>query len=318
VENPQTWRELLGRLIKDPQEKQRIANELGISLLTISRWVSGESNPRPHNLRLLLQALPRYRKEFLALIPLEFGDALNDILEVDIGSLEISSAFYARVLQASCHLPDVLRFTSICDMILQQALKHLDPNRVGMELTVVECMPPSSTGMIRSLREILGRGTPPWRRELEQRMFLLGAESLAGYAIATGRSRVVQDRFSEEHLYPVRWMAGEESAMACPIMRADRVAGCLLVSCTQTNYFLPERQDLLQNYAELLSVVFEPRQFYPLSCIALGRLPLYETQRPHFASFRLRMSDLMQKQHMNVPDAEYQAWQQIEEVLLNL
>jgi len=46
------WRELLGHIIEDPQERQRIAQELGISPITLSRWVKSDSmKPRPHNLQ---------------------------------------------------------------------------------------------------------------------------------------------------------------------------------------------------------------------------------------------------------------------------
>ena len=36
---------------------------------------------------------------------------------------------------------------------------------------------------IRSLRESLGQGTPPWQADLEQQATFLGAESLAGYVV---------------------------------------------------------------------------------------------------------------------------------------
>jgi hypothetical protein len=41
-----SWSELLGRIIADPQEKQRIVNEPGINPITLNRWIKGEAISR--------------------------------------------------------------------------------------------------------------------------------------------------------------------------------------------------------------------------------------------------------------------------------
>lgn len=317
VENLQQWRDFLGKITKDPQERQRIANELSVRPITLMRWVSGESNPRPHNLRLLINALPEYRQVFLELIPEELGhDFMQGVEEASV-SYEIPSIFYARVLNAHCTLPKILHFSSICDVILLQALKQLDPNRIGMEVTVVQCMPPSQGHKVRSLRESMGRGTPPWSRELEQKTMFLGIESLAGYVVSSGHSRAIQSRSEGEKFFPVEWVEWEESAMAYPIMRSDHVAGCFLVSCTQPNYFLsPSRQALIQSYAELLSVAFEPDAFYRLWDIELGRMLPYKGQQIYLSTFRSRVADIMTRFQLDLVQAERKVWQQIEEELL--
>ena len=317
MQDSQKWRDLLGKIIKDSQERQRIANELGVSPVTLMRWVTGESNPRPQNLRLLINALPEYRQLFLDSIPEELSNALVQGGGEEHLSHEIPSIFYARVLNAHCTLPKILHFSSICDVILQQALKQLDPNRVGMEITVVQCMPLSHDSKVRSLRESMGRGTPPWNRELEQRTMFLGAESLAGYVVASGRMLAIQSRSEAESLFPAQWVEWEESAMAYPIIRSDYVAGCFLVSSTQPGYFLSlPRQTLIQNYAELLSVAFEPNTFYKLQCVELGRMPSYEIQSPHLATFRSRVAEAMVQFRLDIVQAERKVWQQIEEELL--
>jgi hypothetical protein len=48
-----SWRELLGKIIADSHERQRIANMLGVNPITLTRWVNNESKPRPQNLRQL-------------------------------------------------------------------------------------------------------------------------------------------------------------------------------------------------------------------------------------------------------------------------
>lgn len=318
MENSQQWRDLLGKIIKDPHERQRIANELSVRPITLTRWVSGESKPRPHNLRLLISALPEYRQALLELIPKDLGYGLEQAVEDIHISYEIPSIFYARVLNAHCTLPKVLHFNSICDVILQQALKQLDPNRVGMEVTVVQCMPSARANKVRSLREGMGRGTPPWSRELEQRTMFLGIQSLAGYVVSSGHMRAIESRSEGEKFFPVEWVEWEESAMAYPIMRSDRVAGCFLVSCTQPNYFVsPTRQALIQNYAELLSVAFEPDAFYDLEDIELGRTLSYKDQQPYLSRFRSRVAEMMIRFHLDIIQAEQQVWQQIEEELLH-
>ncbi|QBD78437.1 GAF domain-containing protein [Ktedonosporobacter rubrisoli] len=319
MQDAQKWRDLLGKIIKDPQEKQRIAGVLEVSTVTLVRWANGESKPRPQNLRLLVNALPSHRQTLLELLPKEFGASFAETVQIDDAEREIPSTFYARVLNAYCTLPRILRFSSVCDVILQQALKQLDPHRVGMEVTVVQCMYPSADGKIRSLRENMGRGTPPWNRELEQKILFLGAESLAGYVVTTGRPLAIQNRSEGRHMFPAQWVEWEESAMAYPIMLGELVAGCLLVSSTQANYFVMEaRQKLIQYYAELLSAIFEPDAFYDMGRIELGRMPLYEVQRSLLASFRHRTSEVMVQDHLSLIEAERVVWQQIEEELLRL
>jgi transcriptional regulator with XRE-family HTH domain len=317
LQDSQSWRELLGKIIKDPQEKLRIAHELEISNVTLSRWVSGESNPRPHNLRLLLNILPEYRKVLLDLLPEEVRKSFQETPEMDGVEQEIPSAFYARVMNSHSNLPAILHYSSVCDVVLQQGLKQLDPNHVGMEITIVKCMYPSKVNKVLSLRESVGRGTPPWTRELEQRTLFLGAESLTGYVVTTGRALAIQNRLEGLNLFPVQWVEWEESAMAHPIMLSDQIAGCLLVSSTQPNYFLsPGRQKLVQRYAELLTIAFNAEDFYDLHQIELGRMPAADVQYEYLATFRRRTAEVMIQHRLGFIDAERLVWQQIEEELL--
>src|SRR5205085_8873280 len=106
---------------------------------------------------------------------------------IDDSSKDIPSEFYGRVFSARSATNETLHFWSISNLILQQALGQLDPDRLGMAITVVRCMPPSNGNKVRSLRESVGQGTPPWNGDLEQQAMFLGAESLAGYAVTTCR-----------------------------------------------------------------------------------------------------------------------------------
>ncbi|GHO43121.1 hypothetical protein [Ktedonospora formicarum] len=155
------WREVLGRIIQDTHQRQRIANALDINPVTLTRWANNTSTPRTQNLRQLLQALPEHSAAFMESLPDEVSKPFQDpeMMSVEVDTITISPLFYSRLVNAHCNLPSILRFSSLCDMILQQIIKHLDPHRVGLELTVVKCMPPS-IGERCVAREKLPVGAP--------------------------------------------------------------------------------------------------------------------------------------------------------------
>ena len=316
------WREFLSSIITNPTEHDRIASEIGIHSVTLSRWVSGESSPRPHNMRQLLRALPKgQRNQLQALLEKDSLD-ISDF-EIDVLEQEIPYKFMMEVLDARASIPDLLRFWSITRLILQQALRQLDPERVGLAITVVRCMPPRD-GKIRSLRESVGLGTPPWGGDLEEKALLLGAESLAGHVTVSCRLEHIGDLKANKTFLPAYQVENEVSAIACPIMHACRVAGCLLLSSTQIDYFAPEaRLSLVRGYTNLVSLAFNPDEFYNPETIALHIMPPPATQQEHFSGFRQRVLKRMQesartKHRLASTEAEQLEWQQIEESLLYL
>lgn len=323
MEKFHTWRELLGIIIQDVHEKQRIAQAVGVNAITLARWVSNTSTPRLIHLRHLMTVIPlHYRNSMLDLIRQDFPGfsvASEEAVKNDDQD-EIPSEFYSRIFNAYAVTPTLQRSWSVMSLTLQQALGQLDPLQVGMAVTVAQCMPPSLDGKICSLRERTGYGTPPWSINLEPYAVFLGAESLAGYAVSSCHPRIIQNSEEEQGVLPAHWVEWEKSAAAYPIFRADRVAGCLLVSCTQPDYFTPARQKLLQHYAELLVLVFEPHEFYDMSRINLHVLPYYRVQEKYLANFRQRVSDVMmeelKKGHpINLKQAELLVWQRVEQEL---
>lgn len=317
---PQTWRGLLGQCLTSGQEKERIASLVGVNPLTLTRWVNGEAKPRPSNIHRLLDALPKYRSQFLELLPDDLKPVVDEPIIRDEAH-KIPSPFYISVLNVYTTTSLSLRFSTICNVVLLQALQQLDPNRVDIEITVVRCMPSTFQDEIRSLRETVGLGTRLFERELDQRTMFLGAESMAGYVVTSGRPLAIQTRHEWAHLFPAHWIAGEESAAAHPIIRAGRIAGCLLVSCSQPHYFLQSRLDLIESYAHLLTLAFAPEEFYEFEQIALKVMPPYEQQKRVLSTFRQRISDMMRQaaskqQSLNFREAERLVWQQIEEELL--
>ncbi len=320
--NITAWREFLGKAIVDTQERQRIANELGVSTVTLTRWSNGVSNPRPQNLRHLLRALPQHRAMLVELIYEEFADiiqTIGDDLEKD-ESQEIPVELYTYVMHAYSTLAKTQRFWTLSNFILHQALGQLDPNHVGLAVTLIKCMPPKQ-GIIRSLREHVGHGTPPWGINLEQQAVLLGSESMAGFTVMNGRPLIRQNQKEHEGRFPAHWTEWEVSATAYPIQRAGAVAGSFVVSSTQPDYFLPFRVKLIEQYSELLSLAFEQEEFYPLDVINLYEMPVYTAQRKPLTTLHKRAIKLMQEavlrnEILPSQQATELAWQQIEEQFL--
>lgn len=320
--NQEEWRKVLGEIISNPSERDRIANEIGVHFVTLTRWVSGESSPRPHNLRQLLRALPQQqRTQLLPLLQDMLPDAAD--FEIDTSGQEIPYRFIAEVFETRASTPDLLRFWSITRLVLQKALNHLDPERVGMAITVVRCMPPKN-GKIRSLRESVGLGTPPWGGDLEEKALLLGAESLAGHVTVSCRMNQIGDLKTNLTFLPAYQSDNEVSAVACPIMYACRVAGCLLISSTQLNYFHSEaRLSLIRGYTHLIALAFEPEEFYDPSIIDLRIMPKQDVQQQYLTTFRQKVIRIMQEsthsdQRPTSAQAELQAWSEIEEALLQI
>jgi hypothetical protein len=316
------WRELLGEIINNVAERDRIANEIGVHPVTLTRWVSGESSPRPHNLRQLLRTLPKpQRLQLLPLLEKVSPEVTN--FEVDISAQEIPYKFIMELLETRANKSDLLRYWSMSNLILQQALKQLDPERVGMEITIVRCMP-LRDGRVRSLRESLGMGTSPWPGDLEEKALLLGAESLAGHVTVSCRMEQIGDLFTNRTFVPAYQTEHEVSAVACPIMYGGRVAGCLLISSTQKDYFTPEvRLSLVRAYANLLALAFNREDFYDPELIALHIMPYLSIQQKYFSGFRQRVLQLTQEAlrtntRLTSPEIEQLVWQEIEEALLEL
>jgi hypothetical protein len=235
---------------------------------------------------------------------------------------EVPYSFIMEVLEMRANTTDQLRSWTITRHVLQQALKQLDPERIGMSISVVRCMPPKD-GKIRSLRESEGLGTPPWGGDLEEKALLLGAESLAGHVTAGCRMEQLGDLKAKRIFLPAYRAEYEISSAACPIMYGSRVAGCLLLSSIQTNYFASEaRLALIRAYAHLLALAFAPQEFYDPRVLELHIMPPLEVQQTYFVDFRQRVLELVQKSihagaRISVPDAEQIVWQEIEEAMLN-
>lgn len=317
-----TWREYLSDLISDPQQKQQIAEKLGVNSITLMRWISGYSTPRLHNLRLLLRIWPlQSNRDIVAqLIEEEFPDfnSTSRLPETeDLELEEIPAAFYRRVISAYATSPMTTRFWSIGNLILQQVLDCLDPNQSGMLARVYQCVPPPLGSRVRTLCESIRRDTRPSSTKIVNEPHFVGIESLPGYVVTTCHPIVFNSQEEIRRLFPGVEEGWENSIVGHPIYRAEKIAGCLLISSKQLNYFLPSHLMIIENLAALFILAFEPEDFYDISSIDLSVVPIYQLQKPLIANFQQRVIDVIkkyrrEKKQLNNYEAEKMVWQQME------
>ncbi|MBV9231851.1 MAG: GAF domain-containing protein [Chloroflexi bacterium] len=335
-----TWRTLLGEIIRDPQERSRLAEAMGVNAITLTRWVStgsrsgtgaekdgGEKLPRPQrdSLRKLVAALPDYRDKLIPSILQEFQEMTEeDFLprtpsNITEESASLSVNCYELVLEAAAVLSGELRFTTIFDHLFNYALQQLDPERLGLLAAVVQCTKPLPGYKVRSLRELFRAGTPPWQREREERNVYRGAESLAGYAVTTCRPYKIEDLSTYSGWLPGRRTQDAVSIAACPIQQMGRVAGCLLFASTQPGYFTRERMQLIQKYSHLALTAFDEADHYNLQDIELRLMPDEDAQEPFLRRFNKRIEEiLVQGEITNWGQAAQVVMHQIENDLIAL
>jgi transcriptional regulator with XRE-family HTH domain len=323
-----TWRTYIDDLVHrmNSEEKQRFFREVGVSRTTIQRWRSGEDSPRAANLERLLAALSNaQRMQFLALLQDDhrvwalLPEETRDLL-AQMPPDSIPSEVYASILRAGRNAPD--RFWELCKIILRYAIVQLDPHNTGLEIVVARCMPPRPDGKIRSLRADLAMGTPPWREDLHHEECFLGAESLAGSAVASRHGEMVPRLLDATALLPVHPTEHERSSAAYPIMREGSIAGALIVSSAQANYFTPPRLTLIEAYADLVCLAFYDRDFYPIALIDLALMPRWKEQGPYFTTFRHRVEDAyrqsLQESGPELAQIEQAMLEKLEEELIRL
>lgn len=314
------WSTILQRIIKTTDERNRLASTLGVTATTLTRWASGESKPHRQHLIHLLQFIhPDLRPEFIEALEESFPD-LHSWIHDDTTN-QIPSAFFAQVLNIRTTTTDSLRFWRISEVILKQALAQLDPNRLGLSVKLLQCMPPAPPDKkVHSLRERTGKGTTPWTADLEHDVLFLGVESLSGMAVEA-RHAVNNDNLHLNKMVPAVQDTFEVSAAAHPIRQEGRIVGCLLASSTQLGYFTQQRIALLSTFSDLLALAFDRHEFYRADQIALRVMPPPEVQRPILANFRnLVTTRLLEtantRPRMSNSEIELLVWQELEKKLI--
>ncbi|MBA2677749.1 MAG: hypothetical protein H0U76_05060 [Ktedonobacteraceae bacterium] len=320
------WREVLNAHIQDVQQRQKIAQALGIHPLTLIRWASGISTPRrPQVLRDLADFMPEQREEVLQSMMEEFP-LLQEVDSREPTSIKAASADISwKIVSLLTVTSPAMRFATLCDAILTEAINILDPHNMGIALLVAPFIPPSPGQQVRSLLVHTARGTGPWEPYLEQAAVFLGIESLAGQAVST-LSPAMDSHLFDDTAQAVRCnYFGNliQSAIAMPILHLGGVGGCLIALSTQPHAFSFLNQLDFRDLANLLALSFRPDYFYQPEQIDLAALPAYSAQKERLATYKPRLSRLLNNKDENVHSSSYvqarrQAWTQIEKEILQL
>ncbi|MBO0778971.1 MAG: GAF domain-containing protein [Ktedonobacteraceae bacterium] len=316
-----SWSSVLQAIIKSPAERQRLSAALGVSTVTLSRWANGDSRPqRSHLVHLVNSVHANNRQELIDALELQYPEIQAWIKDTPE---QIPPHFFAHILHLRTTTTDSQRFWRISEVVLKQALEQLDPNGLGMAVKLVQCMPPATPGgRVRSLRERTGRGTPPWTADLEHDVLFLGLESLSGRTVEERHVQNEADLTARTSRTYVR-DDYEMSAAAHPICLEGKVAGCLLASSTQLEFFSQQRLSLLATFSHLLSLALDKQDFYDPRQISLRPMPPPQVQRPILASFRQRVTKnsqkaMHQKLQLTNSQIELQTWQELESELLEM
>jgi hypothetical protein len=316
------WREQLGVLIRNSQEKKRLAEGAGVKPITLQRWADGDSQPRETNLLRLAQELPPdIAARFLNLATVEFPSLAQVHFENNIIAPEINADLYNQVLQLYAKMPVMLARQQLQDLILKHALTHLDPTGGGMSLTLLYCVPPRLGEKVRALCQNGGQGTPPWPRDLERKVLFVGAESLAG-STASACHAIMADRHEDPQY---NWDKDEESAAASPILRQAKIAGVLVASSARPRHFTQAHKNLLELYAHLIVLMFNPAEFYDSSQVQqLGVIPRIAAQEHHVQDIDRRATQKLAElqargdSSVTMQQARHYVWQDIVDELLGL
>jgi len=323
-QDAETWQALLGQLIAQPQERARLSEAIHVRPVTLQRWAEEISRPREGNLRALISNIPAEAYTlFMHLLVKDFPELLQERLPEERFIETIPSEFYARILSNLALTPRALYRQATQDLLLQQALQHLDPNREGLSITLAVCTPPRAGQKVRSLHEVAGLATPPWPYHLTDKFLFLGDESLIGYAVVHAHSITIDDREGMT-FFPAHWTEHERSAAVFPILRQARIAGGLIVSSVQEAFFTLPRMAILEAYAHLAACMFEAEDCFAAEDIELNIMPAYTLQRPYFAGFTRRfLRKYAEKSAEDGHPASFAqmrqlVWQDLEEVLLQV
>ena len=321
-EEAQTWRDLLGKVASRPGERQRIAAALRINSITITRWVTGASKPRIETLRALPQALPQHYEQMITLLKLEYPDLFTNISILDIDT-SITPDFYSQVLNSYAMDPERLRVSALGNTILHQIILQFDPHNEGFAAFIAQCVPPDPGDKVRSLRITISAGGSSTTSYFRNQTYFCGAESQAGLAVLSAHAVVLQSPEDMQRIVPGQQIIVAGSSIAIPILQYDCSVGSACFVSPQKNFFSPERISLLRQYVNLLTIAFEPQEFYPLSNINLAMIPMRSQQQPLLSTFQQRITARMllptsEGLPLSRLQAEQQIIKEIEEELIQL
>jgi transcriptional regulator with XRE-family HTH domain len=181
----------------------------------------------------------------------------------------IPPAYYERILRTYTQVEPALFSWTMWNLGLLQLHSQMSYARQkDVSITIFKCSLPSPN--VRSLYEIAR-----YNFYLSQTVKLRfsGKESLAGQTIQEGKMLLEADR------------------CAAPIMRRNRIGGCLIVQAPSV--IVSSDIEIIQRYADLFSLAFFDDEFYPLQSIDLCTIPADIKQDMLLQEFDLQRLDLV-------------------------
>lgn len=327
MQEPKTWREFLGKIIEDLQEKQRLARLLGVNERTLDRWATGSSSPRSSaHVRQLLKAFPDHREILSALMRPDFPAVVEETDEehsifIDEIIKDVPIPFYQRILETYATSVEPVRAWTICNLVLQQLAQQLDVDHQGIRVSLMQCQASKETSRVHSLR-LLFENTGG-QTVSENWPFFYGAESLAGLAVMKGIPQIKQRVCTLDPLTHNLQRFSLRSAAASPIQRAGRCAGSLLVLSPHASFFTQARMMVLTHYIYLLTLAFREQEFYDQTSIDLQLMPAENAQMHVLDTFQERVLSLFyqareRQENLTWKEAEQLATSEIEAALKQL
>jgi len=288
-------------LRRDRDEIVRVAKELDVAENTIYRWMSGSTEPRQEYLRRLPDVLVEHRSNLVGAINHTFPGVL-DGRSSGIG--EVSKNIYYRVASLAARTEDADSLLwQVTQTVFDYALPHLDVDHRGIAMTYAGLMPAREDG-VHSLRELIMRGTSPWPHSFEGKAYL-GSTTLAGHA-ATDLHMHIWDSTDNYERVLVEVDDFEVCACAIPVLRGGCIAGVLVISSAQANFFKdPMTCKAVEEYALLVAMGLRDKEFFPPSMLNLRPMPRLHWQRKELAyHFANRVIACARKDDISHNDAE--------------
>src|SRR5260370_39904315 len=91
--------------------------------------------------------------------------------------------FWVRLLETNANTPRNLHFASVVNLIFLQLQSSVDPEHLGVQLTIAQCSPPTSADSpVRSLLEVMKMTTYQSLLTSPGDTIFLRAKSLPGYS----------------------------------------------------------------------------------------------------------------------------------------
>lgn len=259
----------------EPAHFPLIASAIGISERRLKHWLHGVSEPNLQQVSQILDVLSEPLPIFQELLRREgYGGELPPLFP----RWEIPQSIYRLMLEKIArHSQKEENYIQQIITLFQFAVPHLDLAQHGIALTYAQCTP-SRDQSIRSLFIVRRDGQFPWKRAIDQNVFL-GLETLAGQSVFWRRPLVWKVSEGYQRGFP-SWDDYEQSAYAVPVQRSHGIAGILLCSSTNAGFFDGHHAcDLVEEYARLLGYCIPESYFFSAHAISLEEMPSLNQQR---------------------------------------